>query len=281
MSSLFREIGSTHYVPYHLILKWGSIYHRYKEHIINNVDILSGLNTPINGDEYFDNSLNLTFASSITRSSQTDVGIHPRYSAVYHQVVNGYLYYNVNDTTPTSFDNVVGTNTLFINAFDTTKGKYYNSFVDNSRFTSTDLRLTILPSTGTNIKRDLYLDFNDSEQFNFRVNWVDNQSSEFIVTGKTLPTPMEYFGGMSTNNEKVIDLIGTFSPDILTSVEEAFLDFSSEVIDSHTPYKKYETVYYPKFQDLLKEITKTFENGKPMFIDYLEMEDLKKEQSIF
>ena len=254
MSSLFREIGSTHYVPYHLILKWGSIYHRYKEHIINNVDILSGLDTPIDGDEYFDNSLNLTFASSITRSSQTDVGIHPRYSAVYHQVVNGYLYYNVNDTTPTSFDNVVGTNTLFINAFDTTKGKYYNSFVDNSRFTSTDLRLTILPSTGTNIKRDLYLDFNDSEQFNFRVNWVDNQSSEFIVTGKTLPTPMDYFGGMSTNNEKVIDLIGTFSPDILTSFEEAFLDFSSEVIDSHTPYKKYETVYYPKFQDLLKEI---------------------------
>lgn len=29
-------------------------------------------------------------------------------------------------------------------------------------------------------------------------------------------------------------------------------------------------------QEFLKEITKTFENGKPMFIDYLEMEDLKK-----
>jgi len=254
MSSLFREIGSTHYIPYHLILKWGSMYHRYKEHIINNVDILSGLNTPIDGDEYFDNNLNLTFASSITRSSQSDVGIHPRYSAIYHQVVNGYLFYNVNDPTPTSFDNVVGTNTLFINAFDTTKGKYYNSFVDNSRFTSTDLRLTILPSTGTNKKRTLYLDFNDSEQFNFRVNWVNNQESEFVVTGKTLPTPKEYFMGMTNNNEKVIDLIGTFSPDILTSFEDAFLDFSSEVIDSHTPYKKYETVHYPKFQDLLKEI---------------------------
>ena len=35
-------------------------------------------------------------------------------------------------------------------------------------------------------------------------------------------------------------------------------------------------VFQSNGQDLLKEITKTFENGKPMFIDYLEMEDLKK-----
>jgi len=254
MSSLFREIGSTHYVPYHLILKWGSIYHRYKEHIINNVDILSGINTPIDGSVFFDNTLNLIFNGDITRSSQTDVGIHPHYSNIYHQVVNGYLYYNVGDTTSTSFDSTVTDNVLYINRFNTTKGKYYNSFVDNSRFTSTDLRLTILPSTGTNEKRSLYLDFNDSEQFNFRVNWVDNQSGEFVVTGKTLPSPKEYFMGMSTNNEKVIDLLGTFSPDILGSFEDAFLDFSSEVIDSYSEHKKYDTVYYSKFQNLLKEL---------------------------
>ena len=30
MSSLFREVNASHYIPYHLILKWGSIYHRYK-----------------------------------------------------------------------------------------------------------------------------------------------------------------------------------------------------------------------------------------------------------
>jgi hypothetical protein len=28
--ALFKEIGSTHYVPYHLICKWGAMYHRYK-----------------------------------------------------------------------------------------------------------------------------------------------------------------------------------------------------------------------------------------------------------
>jgi hypothetical protein len=29
-------------------------------------------------------------------------------------------------------------------------------------------------------------------------------------------------------------------------------------------------------QDYLKEVSKTFENGQPMFIDYLDIEDLKK-----
>mgnify|MGYP000686695524 CR=1 FL=1 len=35
MASMFKEVGSTHYVPYHLMLKWGSIYHRYKKYIID------------------------------------------------------------------------------------------------------------------------------------------------------------------------------------------------------------------------------------------------------
>jgi len=33
MSSLFREIGASHHIPYHMMLKWGSIYHRYKKYI--------------------------------------------------------------------------------------------------------------------------------------------------------------------------------------------------------------------------------------------------------
>ena len=30
MSNIFKEISSTHFIPYHLMVKWGSIYHRYK-----------------------------------------------------------------------------------------------------------------------------------------------------------------------------------------------------------------------------------------------------------
>ena len=34
VSSLFREVGSTQFVPYHLVLKWGSQYHRYKKYLL-------------------------------------------------------------------------------------------------------------------------------------------------------------------------------------------------------------------------------------------------------
>jgi hypothetical protein len=30
LTTLFREVSATHYVPYHLMCKWGAIYHRYK-----------------------------------------------------------------------------------------------------------------------------------------------------------------------------------------------------------------------------------------------------------
>ena len=56
MSNLFREVGVTHFIPYHLILKWGSMYHRYKTFVLEGTDILDGMELPINGGNYFDNS---------------------------------------------------------------------------------------------------------------------------------------------------------------------------------------------------------------------------------
>ena len=75
MSSLFREVNASHYIPYHLILKWGSLYNRYKTYINTGVDILSGfttnnITTPINGFTFFNNSYTGTTFSS--ESNQTD-----------------------------------------------------------------------------------------------------------------------------------------------------------------------------------------------------------------
>ena len=58
VSSLFREISTSQYVPYFLMLKWGSIYHRYKKYILEGVDIISGITTPINTKSFFDNNTN-------------------------------------------------------------------------------------------------------------------------------------------------------------------------------------------------------------------------------
>ena len=78
MSSLFREMSSTHFVPYHLLLKWGSIYHRYKKKILDSVDILDGfldtnnITQPINGGLFF--NLNQTNSTYVSSSGATSIG---------------------------------------------------------------------------------------------------------------------------------------------------------------------------------------------------------------
>ena len=156
ISNLFKEVGAKHYVPYHLILKWGSIYHRYKTYIFDGVDIVSGVTTPLDGSDFFDNGLGLTF-SGITRNNSDTIGIHPLYSSVYHQIVNDYLYYNVTDTTATSFETAITNKVIHIDSFTKGNFTYYNSFVDNSKFDSGDKRYTILPSHG-NANRENSLD---------------------------------------------------------------------------------------------------------------------------
>jgi hypothetical protein len=54
VSSVFREIGASHYIPYHMMLKWGSIYHRYKKYINENIDIIANVTTPIDGSIFYD-----------------------------------------------------------------------------------------------------------------------------------------------------------------------------------------------------------------------------------
>ncbi len=50
-------------------------------------------------------------------------------------------------------------------------------------------------------------------------------------------------------------MIGTFSPKILETFEEMFLDFASEKGNAEIPYQTFKNVNYPKFQDLLKDIS--------------------------
>lgn len=270
MSNIFKEISSTHFIPYHLMVKWGSIYHRYKTYILDGVDILNGVELPINGSEYFDNNQNITY-SGITKSNQTDIGIHPYYSGIFHQVINGYLHFNVNDTTTTSFNNAITNEIMYIHPFTIGNKEYYNSFVDNSKFVGGEKRYTILPSHGTlprlggnlnNLYNPYSTDYNITEQYNFNVDWSSSHGEEFAFTGVTFPPYNQYVSKdnnnqnrtISGNNKKVIDLIATFSPSILNEFEDAFIKFSSEKVDTFQVNKQFETVQYDKFQDLLHDL---------------------------
>lgn len=281
MSSIFREIGGTHFIPYHLIVKWGSIYHRYKRKILDGIDILNGFTTSntdttttnIDGQEFFDiPSINPTGniydlqGQTVSHSLSKDVGIHPYYDAIYNQIINGYNHFTISSGNTSFESNVSDSSINLLYRPRENNLNYWTQYVDNSKFDSTDLNYTILPCDGFNQYINLNstgssnFDFDKSEQLNFRLIWKDEKINESF-SGKTFTSPTEYnkkSGGdifeLSNNQEKVYDLIATFSPQILDEFEEIFLQFSSELVITEDTSKKIPNVKYDNFQKLLKEI---------------------------
>jgi hypothetical protein len=164
-------------------------------------------------------------------------------------------------TGATSFSAAINNNVILLEGQPITGGKRWTTFIDNSKFTKTDTRYTLLPSNG---RRYLYNDSSDFEkQNNFRTLWgIDSLpmgEKPINYSGQTLPTYSQYHKtitnkySISSNYKKIIDLIAVFKSDILDTFEDAFLDFASGKINEEIPYKPY-NVKYSKFQDLLKEI---------------------------
>lgn len=292
VSSLFREISSTHFLPYHLIVKWGSLYHRYKRKIIDGVDILdgfldsSGKTTNINSNLFFNggntgsefSSYPNEFAPSglipvpvgATYSGSIDVGIHPYYDGIFHQVVNGYAHYNILSGGSSYFGNVLNRSIRTRGVLKENGLKYWTSFVDNSRFDSKDLRYTVLPSVGDNKyanqkttisgTNDINVDtFDRGNQIYYSTIWKDNYIDD-DYSGRTFFTHNEYNSNLDNDysidgtSKKVFDLIATFSPQILEEFEEIFLQFATEKLNEEIPYKKFQNVKYDNFQDLLKAL---------------------------
>jgi len=279
MSLLFREVGSTHYVPHHLLLKWGSIYHRYKKQILDGVDIISGANAPIDVDKYFDNSNNLTFdlssvdtdLNSITTSSQKYIGLYPYYHGVYHQIINGYSFYNPSGFTATDADAIMGSylyedtistgvNTINFKNSITGDNVLLTSIIDNSKFDVKDLRYTLLPSNCATPY--FYIDnFNKTEQDSFKIIFDDvkKYSTEVDFSSVNFPAYNEKFENnlgvlsMVGVKKKVNDLIATFSPKLLDEMETMFIKFASLNLNIDNPDST--THDYNNFQEMLKSIS--------------------------
>ena len=307
MASMFKEVGGTHYVPYHLMLKWGSIYHRYKKYLIENIDIISGCTQTINGGLFFDSlSGNTTYtngSTNITYSGSTDIGFHPFYENVFHYIVNGYSFYD-STSGNTSFSGITtGEPTYYSRSRKNTNDgiNYWTSYVDNSKIYSDSTYYTLLPCDGSNKQEYLNtynefyvdlinnieidtIDFNQGEQSNFRVVWYEDESTNGeSFSEKTFNSTYEYNRSLNIDNRnldnhyslignkrKVIDLIATFSPDILSTFESFFIEFASERLNveverkilpdytepSSTPSSTENRHYirYDNFQNLLKSI---------------------------
>ena len=273
MSSLFREVSSTHFLPYHLIVKWGSIYHRYKKFILEGVDILSDVTTPINESLFFDNNNQDIFninGDFVSYDINIDLGIHPFYDAIYHQVINNYNHYIV-ESGNTSYEANIAINAIVgIMGVSSNGFRYWTNLVDNSKYFSEDSRFTILPSRSNN--KHIYTKNVTSESLSdntyqseyqnyFRIIFEDDYLND-TFSGTTFPSPNQYHKtlidneySLSIDYKKVIDLIATFSPKILEDFEDIFLEFASEKIQTETSYYRFGNIQYTKFQDLLKDIS--------------------------
>ena len=355
-SSLFREVSSTHFIPYHLLLKWGSIYHRYKTHLIDGYDILNGcinpsyVSNPLTGKTLFDNNgtlitytstnanstgttvtvpstiglqtgmtvsvlsgtgqtspntiiTNITSStgftisltpltgltnatiyaeydefitfditprvstttgstSGVTYSGNTNVGIKPFYQGIYSQVVNDYTTYN-SSLGNISYSTTSSSGKLLHRVREKSGMNYWDVVMDNSKYITSDKNYTLLPSMGGHEYGNIANNntFTLAEELSFKTIWYLNDTLSTSFSGQTFPTPYEYFRStgntftLSSNNKKALDLIGTFSPQILEYFESFFLDFASEKINEEIPYIIFRNVSYPKFQDLLKKIS--------------------------
>lgn len=283
MSSLFREIGSTHILPYFMILKWGSIYHRYKKFKLDGEDILNGFTTsnvdttttPIDNEQFFNSKKNEEIFTGytvgndiITFSENIDIGSHPFYDSIYHQVVNDYNHYDVLNGN-NSFSANTENNTIIYRKRETNNLKYWTGVVDNSKFDPKDLRYTLLPCDGDNKFIDQTLEknvlisgvdtFETSQEKYYRVVWDDdiigdtfNDKKFFEPNSYNLTLDKNF--SLNENNRKVFDLIGTFSPQILEEFEQMFLEFSSEKLNVEIDTSTFKKVTYNKFQDILKDI---------------------------
>jgi hypothetical protein len=222
VSSLFREISSTQSIPYHLMLKWGSLYHRYKIYKTTGNDILKGfltggITTPIDGNTFFDNNSGFTYTNGsvtgITYTGATHIGVHPFYDAIFHQVVNDYEPFNfISGNTEYSINTNNGN--ILTYSFASPNGRtYWTSYVDNSKYDTADYRYTILPSNGINTQVDKIIydtttanqkgqlannvlldterNFDDDTQNNFRLFWEEEIFVQSF-SGATFSTPSEY-----------------------------------------------------------------------------------------
>lgn len=282
VSSLFREVGSSQYVPYHLILKWGSIYHRYKKHIKDGVDILTGFTTSntnttptkINGAEFFDYNTNLVY-NTVSYTGNTNVGLHPYYDDIFYNVVNNVSYFNFSTGSTSGFTTSISDSVLNLKNDVVTSSastfNYWTQFVNNESLLGIKT-FTLLPSAGGNVyigkgksKSNEITNSNnsfiDEEQNHFRIVWdSDLLNSPYFNSGYTFSNPLEYETsidgkyGLNNNGKKVMDLIATFSPSILDEFEYQFLNFASQNVNLNVSNKPYENVVFSNFQTLLREI---------------------------
>jgi hypothetical protein len=290
VATTLKEIGATHHIPYHLILKWGSIYHRYKTYLTTKdtlghpKDILDGflvgnITTAISGITYYDyNSNDTTYVTydyntssnvNINYVGTNDSGFHPFYQSVYNRIINGYDTFQVTGGTVDFSGRTLSSSGQLNYKSKVAKGyRYWTAFANNKKIKSTEDFYTLLPSDGYNSSYNFNNDSVDTaRQSNFRIIWEDTKLNdsydllsfpsyeEYNLTYNRINSDLDNQYSINANFRQIFDLISTFSPNILDDFEKLFLDFATEKSGEQIPIKVYSNIKHDNFISLLKEMT--------------------------
>ncbi len=155
IGKILNQVSAVHSLPYAWILKYGSIWHRYKENIENGTDFLSSSWENFDSSEYFNNAngtnhvYNLNVGISATTTGNTTVSIPfsaqynngPNQNTInlgFYPELNNYIYYFVTgqDLLYNTF-NITGTDITSneIN-FRVDNGELFVNQIDNLTFSS-------------------------------------------------------------------------------------------------------------------------------------------------
>jgi hypothetical protein len=282
IAATLKEIGASHYIPYHLVLKWGSLYHRYKKKLIDNVDILDGFldgitTIPISGITFYDVDGNNTTYKTYDKNTSSyrdinytdtiDCGFHPFYQSAFNRIINGYDTFNVNSGSA-EFSGRTLNNQINYKSKVAKGYRYWTGYINNKNIRSTENFYTLLPSDGYNSSFNFNNNSVDSaRQSNFRIIWEDTELNdnydslsfpsyeEYNLTYNTINGDLNNQYSVNANFRQIFDLIATFSPNILDEFEKLFLDFATEKVNEQIPLKIYSNIKHDNFISLLKEMT--------------------------
>ena len=310
ISATLKEIGASHHIPYHLVLKWGSLYHRYKTYLTktdnlgNPKDILDGflvgnITTSIDGISFYDvNSVDTTYITydndsatniNVNYTGTYDCGYHPFYQSVYNKILNGYDLFNVySGSTDFSGRTSQSSGQIRYRAKYANGNRYWTTYANNKKIKSTEDFYTLLPSDGYNNVSNLKNgSVSSARQSNFRVIWDDTQLNddynllsfpsheEYNLTYNPTNRDLDKQYSINANFRQIFDLIATFSPSILDEFEKLFLDFATEKGGEQIPLKVYSNIKHDNFISLLKEMTTiTIDGADPT--DFNEMANMLK-----
>jgi hypothetical protein len=290
VAATLKEIGASHHIPYHLVLKWGSLYHRYKTYLTktdnlgNPKDILDGflvgnITTAISGITYYDyNSNDTTYVtydynttsnSNINYVGTKDCGFHPFYQSAYNHIINGYDTFQVTGGTVDFSGRTSSTSGQLNYKSKVANGyKYWTAFANNKKIKSTEDFYTLLPSDGYNAAINLNNNsVTSARQSNFRIIWEDTNLKndydllsfpsyeEYNLSYDATNRSLDKQYSINVNYREIFDLISTFSPNILDEFEKLFLDFATEKSGEQIPLKIYGNIKHDNFISLLKEMT--------------------------